>query len=150
MSEHNRLLIEESGGAAEAVRWLGATMDGEMQQIVRHARQELVRRLDGYEVEHPQTFHHVIEFIEGRMMPIVVRHAISGVASINSEDPLFDDSTALAMLIDIFSERGFHTSVDVTRVAVPLRFDLQTGEIFSQSKKVFKFNVRFRSAEIRS
>jgi transcriptional regulator with GAF, ATPase, and Fis domain len=39
MSEHNRLLIEESGGAAEAVRWLESTMDGEMQQIVRHARQ---------------------------------------------------------------------------------------------------------------
>jgi transcriptional regulator with GAF, ATPase, and Fis domain len=39
MSEHNRLLIEESGGAAEAVRWLEHTMDVEMQQIVRHARQ---------------------------------------------------------------------------------------------------------------
>ena len=109
-----------------------------------------MRRLDGYEVEHPQTFTQVIKFIESRMMPIVVRHAISGVANINSEDPLFDDSLALAMLIDVFSERGFHTSVDVTRVAIPVRFDLQTGEIFSQRKKVYKFNVRFRIAEIRS
>lgn len=111
---------------------------------------EIVRRLDGYEVEHPQTFSQVVEFIEVRMMPIVVRHAISGVANINSEDPLFDDPAALAMLIDIFSERGFHTSVDVTRIAVPVRFDLQSGEIFSQARKVFKFNVRFRSAEIRN
>src|SRR4029077_13333946 len=57
-------------------------------QIVRHARQELVRRLDGYEVEQPETFGRVIEFIEGKMMPIVVRHAVSGIASINSGDLL--------------------------------------------------------------
>ncbi len=39
-------------------------------EIVRHARQDLVRRLDGYEVEQPETFGRVIEFIEGKMMPI--------------------------------------------------------------------------------
>ena len=119
-------------------------------EIVRHARQELVRRLDGYAVEHPQTFDRVIEFVEGRMMPIVVRHAISGMANINSEDPLFEDPTALTMLIDIFSERGFHATVDVTRVAVPLRVDLQSGEIHSEYKKVFRFNVRFKNPEIRA
>jgi adenylate kinase len=118
-------------------------------EIVRHARQDLVRRLDGYEVQEAETFRRVIDFIETKMMPIVVRHAVSGVASINSEDVLFEDPAALAMLIDVFSERGFHTAVDVTRVGVPLRIDLQTGEIYSQEKKVFRFTVRFRSAEIR-
>ena len=118
-------------------------------EIVRHARQELVRRLDSYEVEHPETFQRVIEFIQARVMPIVVRHAISGIANINSEEPLFDDSVALAMFIDIFSERGFHATVNVSRIAVPLRFDLRTGEIHSEHKKVFRFNVRFKSAEIR-
>ncbi len=119
-------------------------------QIVRHARQDLVRRLDGYEVEHPETFGRVINFIEAKMMPIVVRHAISGSAHINTEDLLFDDPTALAMLIDIFSERGFHASADVNRITVPTRFDLATGEIHSQHKKVFRFSVRFKNAEIRS
>ena len=118
-------------------------------QIVQHARQDLVRRLDGYEVEQPETFGRVIEFIARKMMPIVVRHAISGSADINSEDLLFDDPAALAMLIDVFSERGFHATADVTRVAVPLRVDLGTGEIYSQYKKVFRFNVRFKNAEIR-
>jgi adenylate kinase len=118
-------------------------------QIVRYARQDLVRRLDGYEVEQPETFARVIEFIEGKMMPIVVRHAVSGIASINSEDLLFEDPAALAMLIDIFSERGFHATVDVTRIGVPLRVDLKTGEIYSQEKKVFRFSVRFRNPEIR-
>ncbi|HEY0792301.1 MAG TPA: nucleoside monophosphate kinase [Chthoniobacterales bacterium] len=118
-------------------------------QIVRHARQDLVRRLDGYEVEQPEIFGRVIEFIEGQMMPIVARHALSGLAHINSEDPLFEHQTALAMLIDIFSERGFHASVDVTRVTLPLRVDLRTGEIHSQQKCVFRFSVRFKRAEIR-
>jgi adenylate kinase len=108
-------------------------------EIVRHARQDLVRRLDDY----------VVEFIEAKMMPIVVRHAVSGVASINSEDLLFEDPAALAMLIDVFSERGFHATVDVTRVGVPTHIDLQSGRIYSQEKKVFRFSVRFRNAEIR-
>ena len=119
-------------------------------EIVQHARQDLVRRLDSYEVEQPEIFARVIDFIEDKMMPIVVRHAISGIANINSEDLLFEDPAALAMLIDVFSERGFHTAVDVTRVGVPLRIDLQTGEICSQEKKVFRFSVRFRKAEIRA
>jgi adenylate kinase len=117
--------------------------------IVRHARQDLVRRLDGYELERPEIFAKVIEFIEAKMMPIVVRHAISGVANINSEDALFQDPVALAMLIDVFSERGFHATVDVTRVCVPKRVDLQSGNIFCEEKKVFRFSVRFRSAQVR-
>jgi adenylate kinase len=118
-------------------------------EIVRHARQDLVRRLDGYEVEQPETFGRVLEFIECKMMPIVIRHAVSGMASINSEDRLFEEPAALVMLIDIFSERGFHATVDVTRVGVPQRIDLQTGQIYSQEKKVFRFSVRFRNPEIR-
>jgi adenylate kinase len=118
-------------------------------EIVRHARQDLVRRLDGYEVEQPEIFERVIEFIEAKMMPIVIRHAASGISNVNTEELLFEDPAALAMLIDVFSERGFHTTVDITRVGVPLRVDLQTGKIHSQEKKVFRFSVRFRSAEIR-
>jgi adenylate kinase len=118
-------------------------------EIIQHARQDLVRRLDSYEVEHPGTFERVIEFIQSKMMPIVVRHAVSGIANINTEDPLFEDPAALAMLIDVFSERGFHVTVDVTRVGVPSRVNLQTGEIHSEEKKVFRFSVRFKNPEIR-
>ena len=100
-------------------------------------------------MEQPETFGRVIQFIEGKMMPIVVRHAVSGVAIINSEDVLFEDPAALAMLIDVFSERGFHASVDVTRVGMPVHIDLQSGKIYSEEKKVFRFSVRFRNAEIR-
>jgi adenylate kinase len=33
------------------------------------------------------------------------------------------------MLIDVFPERGFHATVDVTRIGVPQRIDLKTGQI---------------------
>ncbi|MDB6173220.1 MAG: putative adenylate kinase [Chthoniobacteraceae bacterium] len=118
-------------------------------EIVRHARQDLVRRLDLYEVENPELLRKVVDFIELKMMPIVARHAISGRADINSEDPLFDDPKALTILIDIFSERGFHATVDLHRVEIPDRFDLQTGEIYCRLKKVFRFSVRFKGSQIR-
>ena len=93
----------------------------------RVVKLSVVHRLDGYEVEKPEIFERVIEFIEGKMMPIMVLHAVSRIADINSEDRLFDDSVALAMPIDMFTERGFHVTADVTRIGVPLRVDLQTG-----------------------
>src|SRR5882672_4428059 len=52
-------------------------------EIIVHARQELVRRLDSYEVEYNGMFSRVTEFIDKKIMPIVLRHAISGVAHIN-------------------------------------------------------------------
>jgi len=82
-------------------------------------------------------------------MPIVLRHAISGVASVNSEDPVFDDPLALAMLIDVFSERGYHAVVDLHRIEVPERFDLKTGAITCRIKKVYRVQIRFQGSEIR-
>lgn len=118
-------------------------------EIIVHARQELVKRLDGYELEYRDLFAKVIKFIERKMMPIVLRHAISGVAQINTEDPVLDDPLALAMLIDVFSERGYHAVVDIHRVDVPERFDIQTGLITSTIKKVYRIQIRFHGSEIR-
>src|ERR1700761_2590781 len=60
-------------------------------QIIIHARQELVKRLDSYELEHGPLFAKVIAFIENKILPIVLRHAISGTAHINTEDELLDN-----------------------------------------------------------
>ena len=117
--------------------------------IVSHARRDLVRRLDEYEIEHTELFHGVVSFVESKVMPIIVRHAISGHANINSEDPIWEDNLALAMLIDVFSERGFRASVDISRHNVPMRFDLKTGEIEYQQKKVYHVAVRFSGSQIR-
>jgi len=118
-------------------------------EIIIHARQELVRRLDGYELEHAELFGRVAVFIEKKMMPIVLRHAISGVALVNAEDPCLEDPVALAMLIDIFSERGYHAAVDLHRIEIPEHFDLKTGQIKCRLKKVYRIQVRFPGSEIR-
>jgi adenylate kinase len=117
--------------------------------IVVHARQELVRRLDEYAFEHPELLARVVEFIARKVMPIVLRHAISGIALVNTEDALLDDPVALAMLIDLFSERGFHATVDLHRIEVPDTFDPATGKISCRIKKVYRLSIRFQGSEIR-
>lgn len=118
-------------------------------EIIVHARQEMVRRLDGYEVEHPALFKKVVGFIARKIMPIVHRHAISGIALVNTEDPLLDDPMALAMLIDVFSERGYHAVVDIHRIEVPERVAKTTGAIKCRVKKVYRIQIRFPGSEIR-
>ena len=118
-------------------------------EIVVHARQELVKRLDSYEFEHADLFQKVVTVIEKKMMPIIKRHAISGLAHVNSEDPLFDDPLALAMLIDVFSERGYHAVVDLHRIDIPEKVDPATGQITGRLKKVYRFQIRFPGSEIR-
>ena len=118
-------------------------------QIIVHARQELVKRLDSYELEHGALFAKVVVFIEEKILPIVLRHAISGTAHINAEDPLLDEPLALAMLIDVFSERGYHAGVDIHRIEIPDRIDLTTGSLTCRTKKVFRIEIRFQGSEIR-
>lgn len=117
--------------------------------IVIHARQELVKRLDEYAFEHAELLSKVVDFIARKAMPIVLRHAISGIASINTEDPVLDDPVALAILIDVFSERGFHATVDLHRIEVPDTFDVATGRITCRVKKVYRLSIRFQGSEIR-
>jgi adenylate kinase len=117
--------------------------------IIVHARQELVERMDSYALEHGGLLAKVIQFIENKMMPIILRHAISGLAHINTEDPVLDDPLALAMLIDVFSERGYHAAVDIHREGVPERVDLKTGMIESRVKKVYRIRIQFQGSEIR-
>jgi len=118
-------------------------------QIVIHARQEMVKRLDSYELEHGPLFAKVVAFIEEKIIPVVLCHAISGSAHINTEDKLLDDPLALAMLIDVFSERGYHAAVDIHRIEFPDYIELTTGKVISRTKKVFRIEIRFKGSEIR-
>jgi len=118
-------------------------------EIVVHARQELVKRLDSYELEHSEVFARVVNFIEKKVIPIVLRHAISGVALINAEEKVLEDGLALAMLIDVFSERGYHAVVDVHKIEIPEKVDPATGAIKCRLKKVYRIQIRFHGSEIR-
>ena len=118
-------------------------------EIVVHARQDLVRRMDSYQREHTETFGNVIDIISKLFMPIITRHAISGRAVVNTEAPLFEDPLAIAMLIDVFSERGFHAVVDKQLNEVPDRVDLKTGEIVFRPRIVYRIRIYFEGSEIR-
>lgn len=119
------------------------------EELVKGARQELVRRLDGYQVECPELLARVVEFIMSKMMPIVGRYAVAGRAVINTEEPMFRDPLALAILIDVFSERGFRSTVDIHRQEIPERFDQETGRIETREKKIYRITVRFAGSKIR-
>lgn len=119
------------------------------EEIAVHARQELVRRLDSYELEHSELLTRMVELIRVKFLPIITRHALSGRAHVNSEDPIFDEPLAISMLIDIFSERGFHAVVDKHIQEVPERVDLTTGLIHSRTKSVYRIQIHFKASKIR-
>jgi adenylate kinase len=118
-------------------------------QLAVHARQELVERLEGYEEEHKPLLERVVRLIEEKLIPIVRAHAITGHARINTEDALLDDPLALRMMIDVLSERGFHTSVDIHRIEVPERVDPETWQITCRTKKVYRIEIRYQPSDIR-
>lgn len=117
--------------------------------LARHARQELVRRLEQYAHEHADLFRRVLGVLEAKILPVVRAHAMSGHAQINSEEPVLDDPTALRMMIDVLSERGFQVTVDIHRVEVPERVDPATWAIVCRTKKVFRIEVRYPPSDIR-
>ena len=118
-------------------------------EITKNARTELVNRLDGYVVKHLELFEQVLQIIEQRFMPIIIRHAMTGHAIVNTEDPIFERPLALAMLIDIFSERGYAAVVDKRVQEVVESLDLDTGALNRRRKYVFRIQIRFEGSEIR-
>jgi adenylate kinase len=119
------------------------------EELVVHGRQELVKRLDSYELEHPRLLGQIVELVSTKFMPIITRHALSGRAHVNSEDPIFHQALAIPMLIDLFSERGYHAVVDKQIQQIPERFDLTTGEIACRAKAVWRIQINFEASKIR-
>jgi adenylate kinase len=118
-------------------------------QLTLHARQELVERLERYQDDHKPLFQRVVKFVEEKMIPIIRTHAISGHTRINTEDDIFDDPLALRIMIDVFSERGYHASVDIHRMDVPERINPETWEIICRTKRVYRIEVRYQPSDIR-
>jgi adenylate kinase len=118
-------------------------------QITLHARQELIERLERYEEENKPLFQEVVKLIEEKMIPIIRAHAISGHARINTEEKLLDNPEARRIMIDVFSERGFHAILDIHRMEVPERVNPDTWEIICRTKKIYRIEIRFQPSEIR-
>jgi adenylate kinase len=119
------------------------------EKLSLHARQILVHRLDSYEKFHSELFGQVVGLIKSKFIPIVEKHSISGLAYINSEEAVFDDPLAIAMLIDVFTERGFTAVVDIRKKNVPARVDPKTYEIINRVQKVYRVRINFDGSKIR-
>jgi adenylate kinase len=118
-------------------------------EIIVHARQELVKRLDSYELEHSELFEKVTTFIEKKIMPIVLRHAISGVALINTEEAVLDDATRPRHA----DRRVFRARLPRRRRHAPHRGAGKGGPHDRRDscrvKKVYRIQIRFHGSEIR-
>ncbi len=117
--------------------------------LSKHARQNLVDRLDTYADRHTKLFEKVIDLIKREFIPIIERHAISGSAVINTENSILKNTTALAMLIDVFSERGYQAIVDLNREEIPDSIDPETYAIKTRIKNVYRVRIQFKGSEIR-
>ncbi len=118
-------------------------------ELTLHARQELVRRLDSYEHASAPLFKEVAAFIEAAVVPIIVRHALAGQCVAKTDSALFEDPTAVDMMLDILSERGYHAVYQELRTPVPQRFDASTGAITSRDQIQHSFEIHFHPPEIR-
>jgi adenylate kinase len=118
-------------------------------ELTLHARQELVRRLDSYEHASAPLFKQVAAFIETSVVPIVVRHALAGRCMVKTDSALFQDPTAVDMVLDILSERGYRAVYQEQRTPVPERLDPQTGTIACGDRLQHTFEIRFHTPEIR-
>ena len=118
-------------------------------EVTLHARQELVRRLDGYEHASAARFKEVAAFIETHVAPVIVRHALAGRCVVKTDNPLFQDASAVDMALDTLAERGYHAVYEERRTPVPRSVDLQTGLITCQDRVMHTFEIRFHPPEIR-
>jgi adenylate kinase len=53
------------------------------------------------------------------------------------------------MLIDVFSERGYHATVDVRREEIPDSIDPKSFKIKTRVKRVCRVRVYFKGSDIR-
>ncbi len=53
------------------------------------------------------------------------------------------------MLIDIFSERGYHAIIDLNREEIPESIDPKSFKIKTRIKRVYRVRIAFKGSDIR-
>jgi len=120
-------------------------------ELTMHARQLLVKRLDGYVSRNSDLFRKVLQIIKTEFLHILQRQALSGVAIIRSENPVFKENPlALNMVLDILTERGFQVILDYERKLVPTRVDPFDHTIIHEPVRIFHFEIQFEKPRIRN
>ena len=83
-------------------------------EIIKTARQNLVQRLDSARRETPELFARSVDLIKSEFIHILQQQSLAGRAIIRSANPLLtEEPSALPLILDILSERGFFVHLDV-------------------------------------
>eukprot|EP00742_Colponemidia_sp_Colp-10_P003780 GILJ01004024.1.p1 GENE.GILJ01004024.1~~GILJ01004024.1.p1 ORF type:complete len:468 (-),score=80.76 GILJ01004024.1:200-1603(-) len=117
--------------------------------LIVHARQSLVRRLDSYQTRHTVLLDRVIDVIKKEFLHILRRQALAGKAIIRTENPVFDEPLALDIALDLLAERGFIAILDYVRQDYPESVDPVSNRILFKKKRVFQFHLEFTRPHIR-
>ena len=108
-----------------------------------------MERLESYQRESPGLFRRVIATIESDIVPALKRHAITGLARITTENPVFADPLGIPMLVDVLNERGYRTCATVEMREVATHVDPATHAVVCAQKPRYKFEVMFEGSRIR-
>lgn len=123
--------------------------------VVQHARQNLVQRLNSYVRDNNELIEEVLEMIETDFEHILLRQALAGRAIIRSNNALLSNPVAVNMVLDILAERGYFVTLDVYRSRVPHLLDphapgdVQPQRIRTRTVRNFIFHVEFNRPKIR-
>ncbi len=77
--------------------------------------------------------------LKDEFLEIIHRQALSGKAIIRSENPVFRQAGALAMALDLLSERGFTVVLDVQKRRLPVQVEQPSGTALSLSLSLSLF-----------
>lgn len=117
--------------------------------ILAHARQELVQRLENYVRHQKPLFIQVIELIKQSILPPLERQALTGLVIVPVTSELLTNADAQAMLVDLFSERGYRAIVYDWSRHIPENVDLKTGKITTRKEPTFRVEIRFQHHGLR-
>eukprot|EP01090_Pellita_catalonica_P017079 TRINITY_DN5082_c0_g1_i1.p1 TRINITY_DN5082_c0_g1~~TRINITY_DN5082_c0_g1_i1.p1 ORF type:complete len:476 (-),score=47.53 TRINITY_DN5082_c0_g1_i1:45-1472(-) len=118
------------------------------EQIAVNSKQSLVKRLDDYQSFYPSLFNEVLGVIENDFIPEIQRQPMAGKVLIRRHNPLFVNKQAVAMVLDIMSERGFKIVYDTTVDRVPDRVS-KAGQIICTYAQRHYFSVSFPVHDLR-
>lgn len=118
-------------------------------EIIVHSRQKMVERLDNYAQREKELFDKVVSILETEFYPAISLHSLSGKCIIRTNNPVFNNPSAIAIAIDILAERGFQAICDTIDHLRPVRIDKETFNIITEVEKKYIFHVKFKRPIIR-
>lgn len=119
-------------------------------ELSKLCRQTLTARLDTYALSHSDIFKATIQIIDQRVLPILKRSGMAGEAHFITRDGFFTTTPlAVDVLTDVLSDRGYHVTYAPRVVQLPVKVDIQTGEITYKKQITHFFKIRFMVSSVR-